>query len=239
MDRQTVSPNHFLSRLPDPVLARLLPAAQLAEYRHREAFIRSGEPVDTLRFPLSGMASMVSIDEQGATIEVATIGREGVVGVQALFRDLPSAFDMMWQLPGHAVVMGAADVRAAMEEQPELVAALSGYLASLFLQAAQNGACNRLHDLEQRAAKWLLLTDDRTHGDRLDLTQEFFSDMLGVTRPKLSLVESTFRTAGYIDQRRNGGVTIVDRAGLEELACGCYAIIRDELASLRVAAEHA
>jgi CRP-like cAMP-binding protein len=179
------------------------------------------------------MASLVSTDERGAAVEVATIGTEGCVGVQALFRDSPSTFDMMWQLPGGAVVTGTADVRAAMDEHPELRAALAEYLASLLVQSAQNGACNRLHELEQRAAKWLLLTDDRVEAERLDLTQEFFADMLGVTRPKLSVVESTFRAAGYLDGRRGGGIRIRDRAGLEELTCGCYAIIRDEIASLR------
>ncbi len=232
MDRQAISANVLLARLPDPALERLLRAAHILEYRHRDRFISIGDPIDTLRFPLSGMASMVMTDDRGAAVEVATIGVEGLVGVQALFRDVPSQFDMMWQLPGHTVIVGTADVRATMDEHPELAAAFSNYLASLLVQAAQNGACNRLHDLEQRAAKWLLLTGDRVEGERVDLTQEFFADMLGVTRPKLSLVESTFRQAGYIHERHAGGVTIRDRRGLEELTCGCYAIIRDELASL-------
>jgi len=233
MELATARQNQLLARLPSDVLETLLRSAHVIGYRRRESFVVSGEPIHTLRFPLSGMASMVSVDERGAAVEVATIGVEGVVGVQALFRDLPPPFEMMWQLPGRAVVTGTADVRAAMAAYPELAAALADYLASLLVQAAQNGACNRLHDIEQRAAKWLLLTDDRVTGGPLQLAQEFFAIMLGVSRPKLAIVERTFRHAGYIAARTNGHIEVLDRAGLEEVACGCYTIISDELAALR------
>jgi CRP-like cAMP-binding protein len=237
MDIETARHNQLLARLPSHVLETLLRSAHVIGYRRRESFTSSGEPIHTLRFPLSGMASMVGVDERGQAVEVATIGVEGVVGVQALFRERPSPFEMMWQLPGRAVVTSTADARAAMETHPALAAALADYLASLFVQAAQNGACNRLHDIEQRAAKWLLLCADRVPDGRLDLAQEFFAVMLGVSRPKLAIVERTLRQAGYIDERTNGGIEVLDRAGLEEVACGCYAIIAHECAALNAEPE--
>lgn len=229
IDLDAAHGNALLARLSPPTLETLLGSARHTRHELREHISRAGEPIDMVCFPVAGMASMVSSDGSGASVEVAIVGAEGAVGVHAVFHDGDSPFDMMWQLPSGAIEIGISEVRAAMASHPELSHVLASYLASLLVQAAQNGACNRLHDLEQRAAKWLLLTCDRVRGDSFALTQEYFATMLGVTRPKLSLVESTLRRAGYIAKRRQSQLTITDREGLEQLACRCYAIIRREL----------
>jgi CRP-like cAMP-binding protein len=232
MDSQIPHENLVLARLPAPTLDRLLAHARLTDHDQREMVIHKGEPVRVLQFPIEGMVSMVSVNGHGAAVEVVTVGREGVVGVGALFHDTPSTFDFMWQLPGRAVVVGMDHARSVLASEPALSGHLARYLASLFVQGSQNGACNRLHDLEERAAKWLLLTRDRVGSDDVALTQDYFALMLGVTRPKLSLVESILRRAGLVDGRRRGMIRILDRAGLEEQACDCYGIISRELASL-------
>ena len=221
--------NHVLSRLPEPELTRLMGLARHVEHPAAEGLSAPGEPIDTLYFPLSGMVSIVSADASGAAVEVVTIGREGIVGVTALFGSPAIPFAALWQLPGQALAIDLGDLRAILGELPTLMQASAAYLGSLLIQSGQNVACNRIHDMEERAAKWRLLTQDRVVGDRIELTQEFFATMLGVTRPKLSLVESTLRRAGLVSARRRGSLVILDRAGLEEQSCECYEVISAEL----------
>lgn len=221
--------NSVLAYLPASELAIIRAHASVTNSRAREPVISRLDPIEWLHFPLSGMVSIVTSDTSGASVEVISVGREGIVGVGALFGDPSLPFDAFWQLDGEALRIGVERLRSNASSLPVLYSLAARYLSSLLVQAGQNCACNRIHDMRQRSAKWLLLSHDRKQDELLDLTQEFFATMLGVSRPKLSRVERTLREDGLISERRRGKVMILDRPRLEELTCECYWIIRDEL----------
>jgi CRP-like cAMP-binding protein len=213
------------------VLHELASAADLVEFSIRAVVSRPGERPSPLHFPLAGVASIMTGDESGNAIEVATVGREGMLGVTTLFGAGALPFEVMWQIPGRAVVVEMEPVRRLLRTEPVLADVAARYMGALLAQAGQNAGCNRMHGIEQRAAKWLLLCRDRTESTIFPLTQEFFAITLGVTRPKLSLVQAAFQRAGFIAYRR-GVVTILDPAALADQACDCYAIIADQLSAL-------
>jgi len=223
--------NRLLARLPDRLLEQLLPSAELTEVPVRAVVYRPGEPTDPVHFPLSGVASVMTGDDSGNAVEVATVGREGIVGVTSVFGIGALPFEVMWQIPGSAITVDVGTVRRLLDAEPLFADLSARYLGALLAQSGQNAGCNRMHAIEQRAAKWLLLCRDRTDADSFPLTQEFFAIMLGVTRPKLSLVQAALQRAGFISYRR-GVVQILDRRALEEQACDCYRIIADQLAGL-------
>jgi CRP-like cAMP-binding protein len=231
LDLTTMRGNRLLARLPGHVLERLLPAADLIDFSIRAVVSRPGEVPAPLYFPLGGVASIMTGDESGAAIEVATVGREGMLGVTTLFGAGALPFEVMWQIPGRAVRLEIEIVRPLLATEPVFADVAARYLGALLAQAGQNAGCNRMHTIEQRAAKWLLLSRDRTEAESFPLTQEFFAIMLGVTRPKLSLVQSAFQRAGLISYGR-GVITILDGRGLEDQACDCYAVIAAQVASV-------
>lgn len=230
-DIAAVRENGLLAQLPEHVLERLLAIGELTSFPKRTLIERREVPTQAVHFPLSGMLSMVTVDDAGNAVEVATIGREGMVGSTALLgaRQLP--FEIMWQLPGRSLVVEAGALRSTLAGEPLLANLAVRYLAALLAQAGQNAGCNRMHDIDQRAAKWLLLCRDRVDEDTFELTQEFFAIMLGVTRPRLNAVQAAFARAGWISYWR-GRVSVLDRAALEDQACDCYAVIARELAAL-------
>ena len=234
LDIQTMRENRLLARLPDRILHHLLPASDVVEFPIRSVVSRPGEQPAPLHFPLTGVASIMTGDESGNSVEVATVGREGMLGVATLYGAGGLPFEVVWQIPGRAIVVAVDVVRPLLATEPILADITARYLGALLAQTGQNAGCNRMHDIEHRAAKWLLLCRDRTDGDSFPLTQEFFAIMLGVTRPKLSMVQAAFQRAGFIAYNR-GVLTILDRAALEEQACDCYAIISRHLATLEAA----
>lgn len=223
--------NFVLAALPRAERERLLEAAQEVEAPARRPLISSGDPVPALFFPTEGMASLVAPDMDGSAVEVLTTGREGIVGVTALFGLKALPFDVVWQFPSRAVTIDLADAHRVLPSCPRLRLVAARYLGSMLVHSGQNVICNRIHSLEQRAAKWLLVMGDRADGEDVPLTQEQLAQMLGVSRPKLSGVERRWRAASLVGARRRGVVDVIDRAGLENRACPCYSIIRDEMAS--------
>jgi CRP-like cAMP-binding protein len=229
MDPEIVQGNALLARFPSAARDQLLRTARLEDLPIKSVLATRGKLARDVVFPLAGMASFVTEDASGSATEVATVGREGMVGAHALFDEGPSPFEVMWQLPGSVIAVDAQRLRDTADAHPILSMIVGRYLVGLLAQTAQNAGCNRIHELEQRAAKWLLLTRDRVEGESFPLIQEFFAVMLGVTRPKLSVVESILERAGYVTRRR-GSITILDRSALEAQSCECYAIIRDAMA---------
>jgi CRP-like cAMP-binding protein len=223
--------NLVLEYLPPQERDRLLEAGRHLEAASRQLILAAGEPATSLYFPLSGMASIVAPDRSGTAVEVVAVGREGIVGATALYELEALPFEAMWQVPSTALAVDLADIRQLLPSCPQLQSVTARYMGSLLVQSGQNVACNRVHRMDQRAAKWLLLMHDRMNGDTLLLAQELLATMLGVTRPKLSQVESDLRADGLIGPREHGVFGILDRPGLELRSCDCYAVIRDELAS--------
>jgi CRP-like cAMP-binding protein len=181
-------------------------------------------PISHVYFPLSGIVSMVSTMREG-TVEVGTVGCEGMTGIPIVLHADSMPTRAFVQVQGEALRIGAADLRDAIRESRTLERLLSRYALALFDQAAQSAACNRLHSLEERCAKWLLMTHDRADSDVLPLKQTFLAEMLGVHRPAVTVAASALQRAGMIRYTR-GKVRVVDRAALEGAACDCYAITR-------------
>jgi CRP-like cAMP-binding protein len=196
-----------------------------------------GAAIDSVYFPESAVASMIRRMADGSGIEVGTIGREGIVGGSVALGAKTIVTECVVQLAGTAYRLATpallVEIRAPRENGGDslLFDLLLLYSQALFEQAAQSAACNRLHALEPRCARWLLMMHDRADGDQLLLTQEFLSYMLGVRRAGVTEACGTLMRDGLI-RYRHGRITISDRVGLEAAACECFRVNVDAYASL-------
>jgi CRP-like cAMP-binding protein len=180
------------------------------------------------------MASLVSLTDEGASIEVGVIGNEGMLGVSAILGMNRMPHDAMVQLPGNAFKMKLTTLTAELDRMRKLHRLLMRHMYLLHVQVARSVVCNRFHDVESRLCRWLLMSRERIDSNQIPLTQEFLSTMLGVARPIVSLTARTLQNAGLIEYRK-GEITILDLGGLEATACECYEIVRTESAQFRVA----
>lgn len=196
-----------------------------------EIAARPGQTMDHAYFPLSGMVSVVALMSEGRGAEVGTVGNEGMVGLPIVLGGASTPFRFMWQLDGDALRIRAADLLTAVRPGGPFASAVMAYSQAFFVQAAQNGACNGLHTVSRRCARWLLSTRDRAGGDEFLLTHELLAFMLGVTRQSASIAVADFARLGLIAYQ-HGHMQILDRAGLEATSCECYRIIRDEFERL-------
>lgn len=191
------------------------------------SFYQPNQPIEAAYFPLSGVTSLLMLGAHGEEIEVSTVGNEGMVGLPLfLGADATPGLGFM-QVPGQALRLPAERFRQLVTPRTHLYTLLQRYTQTLMIQMAQGVACNRLHTIEQRAARWLLMTHDRVNADSFALTQEFLGQMLGVRRASVSEVESELQQQGLLQYTR-GTMTILDRPGLEKRTCECYWIVRHE-----------
>ena len=218
-----ISRNRLLGALAADDLERLLPSLESVPLVDGMPIYEPNRKITHVYFPISGVVSMVSEMREG-TVEVGTIGREGMTGLPLVLRAETMPTRAFVQVPGHAYRMRGADLCALMREAPNVERLLYRYVLALFDQTAQHAACNRLHALEERCARWLLMTHDRVDGDVVPLKQQFLAEMLGVHRPAVTIAAGALQKAGVIRYTR-GKVTVLDRERLEEAACPCYAII--------------
>ena len=177
-------------------------------------------------FPLSGVISLLTVLDDGSAVEIATVGSEGMADFAA-YLDLESPARWLVQVPGTALRIDAAELRRVAEDSSELRDVMHNYMLAMFVLVSQTAACNRRHPVEERCARWLLMTHDRVDEDTFPMTHEFLADMLGVRRPSVSIAMSILSKAGYTRYRR-GKVEIVDRAGLEEATCECYGVLASQ-----------
>nr|ASV46943.1 Crp/Fnr family transcriptional regulator [uncultured bacterium] len=223
--------NRLLRALPPEESARLRPHLEPVALAPLALLAPAGAPIRHVYFPETGVISLLSRSDDGALIENGTVGHEGMVGFPLVLGVDWTASAIMSEVPGVSWRMDAAVFRALLPELPALEASLRRYLAYLFAQIAQSLACNGLHPVEQRCARWLLMTHDRVEGDEFLLTHDVVAQMLAVRRAGVSVAFEGLRDRGVIDYRR-GRVTVRDRAGLEAAACECYRIVcghRDRL----------
>ena len=185
-----------------------------------------GDAFDRLYFPESGVISIVAPFTSGPPAEMATTGREGVCSVSAVLGAGRAFSRHQVQVPGAALAMDIEVFRRVQRELPRFNEVLLVYGRAFLAQVLQSVACNAMHSVEERCARWLLMCRDRSEGERFLLTQEFLAEMLGVSRASVNLVARTLQSAGLIRYSR-GGITIVDPAGLEQTACECYRTVRD------------
>jgi CRP-like cAMP-binding protein len=227
--------NRLLGALPSEELEAMVPLLESVPLTTGMAIYEPHEPISYVYFPISGVVSMVSEMREG-TVEVGTVGREGMTGLPLVLHATTMPSRAFVQVPGHAYRMRGSDLTAALRESPRVERLIYRYVLALFDQAAQHAACNRLHALEERCARWLLMTHDRVDGDVLPLKHEFLAEMLGVHRPAVTIAAGALQKAGVIRYTR-GKVTVLDRGALEEASCECYGIITRRAAQLLDAAE--
>jgi CRP-like cAMP-binding protein len=223
--------NHLLAILPREALARLQPHLESVALAFRERLYAPNEPISQVYFPCSAVVSLVLPLDGGAVIEVATVGNEGMLGLPAFLGAGSVPDEAFCQVPGQALRLGAQILRQETAGGGPLHDVLLRYTQGLMNQISQSAACNRAHSIDERCARWLLMTHDRAGRDRFPLTQEFLAQMLGVRRAGVSAAASILQRAGFIRYSR-GMMTITDRPGLESAACGCYRIVRDEFERL-------
>jgi CRP-like cAMP-binding protein len=228
---QAAEPNLLLRAIPAKEYERLVPQLEPVMLDSEEVLYEPNEPISAVYFLGTGVASMVSIMRDGATVEVSTVGNEGLVGVPVLLGALSMPTRCFLQVPGDGKRMEVGLFATAVVEHRQFRSLLLRYTQVLFNQVAQSAACNRAHAIEQRCARWLLMTHDRVTGDVLPLTHEFLGYMLGVRRESVSVAAEALQRSGLIEYRR-GKISIRDRPGLEAASCECYAVVRASLDAL-------
>ena len=219
--------NRILRLLSSEELERLGKHLEPVALHFKEPLHEQGKPIKHLYFPNSGVISLVTDVNDGQPVETGTIGREGVAGIGAFLGMRNATGRAFCQIPGDAVRLSCEAMEAEVNRGGSLGPVLRRYTNALMAMLAQGAACNRSHALEQRMCRWLLMTRDRVDSDDFPLTQEFLASMLGVRRPSVSLVGATLQRAGLIKYSR-GRITILDRRGLEEASCECYAFVQDQ-----------
>jgi len=219
--------NRLLAALPAEVYQRLLPHLQVVDLPLEQVIHGYNEPTEYIYFPQQGIVSLVSIMANGATVEVGLVGKEGMVGMQALLGGNTMPNQAFAQIPGQATRIRTEHLQVEFDRGGALQKLLLRYVQALYTQVSQTAACNRLHMVEARLARWLLLVRYSLESDEIPLTQEYISQMLGTRRAGVTEAASDLQKAGLIRYRR-GRITILDPADLEAVACECYQVVRDE-----------
>jgi CRP-like cAMP-binding protein len=217
--------NWLLASVPRAEYERLRPRLESVRPRAQDVLYEQGDLMEHVYFPEGGTVSLLAVLADGHAVEVSTVGNEGMVGLSVALGSEISPHRATAQVPGPALRMRAADFRAEVPPAHPLHAAVRCYADAFLRQVAQSVACNRAHEVPQRLARWLCMTQDRVGRDEFPLTQEVIAQMLGVRRQTVSEAASEFQAAGLIDYRL-GRVTVEDRAGLERAACECYRAVR-------------
>ena len=221
--------NRLLLALPTRNLKRLMPELEHIRCQRGQVLMDADSSLDHVFFPDSGVVSVVAVYADGSIIEMATIGREGCTGVQAVFGAKSSSVQLLVQIPGSAAKMSRAAFMRAMQSMPSFRSLMYAYVHAFLEQVMVSVACNGAHGLKQRLARWLLMMRDRDDDDVLSISQSLLAEMLGVQRPTITNAARELERAGLIERGRRQ-VTLVDRQGLTEASCECYRVVRARLA---------
>jgi CRP-like cAMP-binding protein len=225
--------NCVLASLPAPVLQRLASHLSPLTFKSKHSLHEPGIVIETVYFLEDAIASVVVSMQNGSTVEAGLIGRDGVVGISAVMGNGRAANRTFIQVPGHGFGIKAKVLREQVEASVELRSSLHVALQGYLVQTAQTAACNRIHELEERLARWLLMCSDRVQSDRIPITHEFLATMLGTRRSSVTIAAGILHQAGLIDYSR-GNVTVQNRKGLIQAACECYQFVYDEYVQLQL-----
>lgn len=226
-ESRTSYKNRVLAALPKAEIDRLAPHLFPVMLKVDKTLLGADAKVSDAYFLEDGMASIVVTMSDGGTVEVGVVGRDGISGLPLLLETDSIPTRTFMQISGSGFRIKAARLSEAYARPGRLRTLLQNYLQNHLVQTSQSAACNRLHEAEQRLAKWLLICRDRTDSDYLALTHEFLSQMLGTRRSTVTLAAGILHRAGLIKYSR-GHVTILDGKGLEKAACECYRAIQKE-----------
>ena len=200
---------------------------ELVDHEVREIVYDIGRPIQHVHFVETGVLSIVAVMADGSAVETATVGNEGMLGIPIFLDTDRSATQAFCQVRGQSLRMRSADFRRHLNAETKLRSILNRYTQALFTQIAQSAACNRLHAVRERMARWLLQTHDRVGLDEFSLTQDFMSQMLGVRRATVTEAAGSLQKDGLIEYAY-GRMRIKNRTGIERASCECYAIVRSE-----------
>ena len=218
--------NKMLLGIPDDEFSIARPLLEAVDMPRYRMIYDQGDRIEHAYFANEGMISLVVSTEDGRSVEVGITGNEGVVGVPLAFGFDFAPTRAISQLPGNGLQITSSDLRSVFPECPTLRQMIERYVLMQQLQVSQIAACNRLHDMEQRLARWLLMCQDRVNSEMLPLTHEFIAQMLGSGRPTVTIAAGVLERAGLIENTR-GNVKILNRKRLEDAACECYGAIQN------------
>jgi CRP-like cAMP-binding protein len=236
---QRWSLNTLLSSLPHDEYEHVSTSLTWRPLKVRQVIHKNGEPINEIYFPSRSVCSITNTMADGSIVEVATVGREGLVGIGAVLGNPVGIGDAFVQVAGEpAAVMPIDAFRREMERRGAFYDAVTRYSQAFVTLLMQSVACNGLHSAEERCCRWLLMAHDRIGQDEFPLTHEFLASMLGVRRPTVTLVMADLTRDGVVSHVR-GHVRIVDRTGLEEKSCECYRSVRGVFDRLLPSTEHA
>jgi CRP-like cAMP-binding protein len=221
--------NRLLLALPSRVLKRVMPELEYIRCQSDQVLMDADSSLDYVFFPHVGVVSVVAVYADGNAIEMATIGREGCSGVQALLGARISSVRLLVQIPGSAAKMSRAAFMRAVESIPSFRTLMYSYVQAFLEQVLVSVACNGAHSLRERLARWLLMMRDRSDEDTLPITQNILAEMLGAQRPSITNAARELERAGLIE-RGHRQVTILDREGLTKASCECYQLVRERVA---------
>jgi CRP-like cAMP-binding protein len=217
--------NRLLAALPAQEFRRLRKRMQRVHLPPRAILYQQSEPIPQVYFPRDAVASLRIFTEEGAVAEAASVGREGLVGLPVFLGSGIGPAEAITQIEGEALTMAAEPFKAEVQRSPALRALLLRYTEAFIKQVAQTSACNQVHPVEARTARWLLTARDRAERDELPLTHQFLAELIGIRRVTVTQTIGALARAGYIDSPR-GAIAVLDRPGLEATACECYEVIR-------------
>jgi len=223
--------NRLLTALPTGERALFESHATLVPLKRRDVLYESGQPLEHLYFIEDGIVSILSLVSDRTGVETATIGREGTVGMPAFHGVSAAPERAMVQVPGAAYRIDVSAFRELLPQMPALHSLLHRFAVVMFSLASQNSACNRKHSIEARCARWLLTVADRIDSATMELTHDFVAQMLGVRRASVTEALNSLESRGFVRTAR-GRITVVDRSGLEGVACSCYSTIAGVVGTL-------
>jgi CRP-like cAMP-binding protein len=217
--------NRILLSLPESEYKILRPALTFVQMPHHASLHEPGEKIEFAYFPNRGLVSLIVAMREGKTVEVGEVGNEGLIGMPGAVGLHRSPHRAVVQIAGDALRIRIDALRSLLPSTPRLQYATSRYAVIQSMQAAQSAACNRLHPIEQRLARWLLIMQDRMDEGLLRITHDFLATLLGTDRPSVSLAAGILQKKGTIEYTR-GAVRVLNRKKLEECACECYEVIQ-------------
>jgi CRP-like cAMP-binding protein len=232
-DRVTEAPhgsgivqNHFLATMPPADFDELRPFLRMVELKRHAVIHETGKPVDAVYFVESGLASRVARTQADGPVEVAMVGRSGLIGLSVVLGTMVALHRTVVHIPGLALRISAADLQTIMTKNPAIRDHLLRYVQLLMSQKAQVALCNAKHEIDKRLARWLLLAHDRVSSSQLPVTHDLLAMMLGVRRAGVSEALAVLESEGVVAKSR-GALRIVDHDALKARACECYKIIEE------------
>jgi len=219
--------NLILNSLPKNEYSKVIPGMEFVRLKLHQVLHDAGDAIKSIYFMESGLASVLAVQPDGKSVEVGLIGKEGFAGLPVIVGLKTSALRIVTQADGTAHRLEVGALKTLMSECPKFHQQLQVFSMIFAMQSTQLAACNRLHEVEERLARWLLMSHDRIESDAMPLTHEFLGQMLGTRRSSVSVAASILQKAGMISYTR-GSVTMRDRNKLKEAACDCYEIIQEQ-----------